>query len=41
MLWIINENKNLRWYWSDYFYNMDELRLLKINKICSNIQNHG
>ncbi len=25
------------WYWSDYFYNTIELRILKLEKICSKL----
>lgn len=34
MLKIIGENGD-NWYWSDYFYNKEELRKIKIDKICS------
>ena len=31
----INGEKGSCWYWSDYFYNKEELRKIKIDKICS------
>lgn len=37
MLGIMGERKQICWYWSDYFFSKNELRLLKLHKICSRL----